>query len=51
MCLFGAVSDNLSSLAITVNYLSHLVSALCSLALSIIPLAGIDLYKMGRYLT
>ena len=34
---------------LTVNYLSHLVSALCSQALSIIPLAGIVYYKKGRY--
>ena len=46
ICACLVLCLDLTSL-ISVNYLSHFVSALCSLALSIIPLAGIDLYKMG----
>ena len=49
MCLFGAV-PYFVKLDLSVNKMVKIFCTMCNQPMSIIPLAGIDLYKMGRNL-
>ena len=47
MCLFSAVAYFVKS-DLSVNKMVKIFCTMCNQPMSIIPLAGIDLYKMGQ---